>query len=180
VVEQLGQVRIYKLKVSSIYFIDHVAVGLFLVDEVGGLTLHLPTRLCTESIIPQFYDSGLKDWKTNPGRTANKLHKEFSKKLNEETLQQLKIAETVGAKLLVHSGFHERNSHVATSDYLLAFTWGSGDVPMEGGTMDTWKKCIGVKYHVSLESFGVSPRKRKRQTDIRDSIPQGKQRKVKK
>jgi len=55
--------------------------------------------------------------------------------------------------------FHERNSHLAASDYLLALTWGSGDVPMEGGTMDTWKKCRGRKYHV--------PRKRKIQTDIR-------------
>ena len=90
------------------------------------------------------------------------------------------MVETVGAKLFAHNGFHERNSHVATSDYLLAFTWGSGDVPMEGGTMDTWKKSRGRKCHVSLQSFGVSPRKKKRQTDIRNSVPRGKQRKVKK
>ena len=139
-------------------------MNLYLADEVGGLTLHLPTRLCTHGQT-QFYDNGSKDWKTNPGCTANKLHKEFSKKLDEDTLQHLTLAETVGAKLCVHSGFHERNTYVAASDYLLAFTWGSGDVPMEGGTMDTWKKCGGVKYHVSLESFGVSPRKRKRQTE---------------
>jgi len=159
--------------------IDHVAVSLYVADEVGGLTLHLPTRLHTEVEAPQFYDNGSKDWRINPGRTANKLHKEFSKKLGEDTMKHLSSAAYLGAKICVHSGFHERNSHVATSDYLLAFTWGSGDVPMEGGTMDTWKKCRGRKYHVSLESFGVSPRKRKRQTDIRESMLCGKQKKLK-
>ena len=154
-------------------------MSLFFCEEVGELTLHLPTRLCTEGEAPQFYDNGLKDWKNNPGCTANKLHQEFSKKLHEDTLQHLTLADTVGANLLVHSGFHDRNSHVATSDYLLAFTWGSGDVPMEGGTMDTWKKCRGRKYHVPLESFGVSPRKRKRQTDIRDIMSRSKQKKLK-
>jgi len=153
-------------------------VGLFLADEVEGLTLHLPTRLYAETEVPQFYDNGSKDWRINPGRTANKLHKEFGKKLNEDTMKHLSSAAYLGAEICVHSGFHERNSHVAASDYLLAFTWGSGDVPMEGGTMDTWKKCRGRKYHVPLESFGVSPRKRKRQTDIRDSMLWGKQKKV--
>ena len=56
---------------------------------------------------------------TNPGHAAHKL-------LDKETLQHLTLAETVGAKLCVHSGFHERNTYVAASNYLLAFTWGSG------------------------------------------------------
>ena len=141
---------------------DHIAVGLFLMQEVPSLTLHLPTQLTIDGK-PQFMDTGSTDWRINPGRSANKLHKQFSTKINEDSLQHLNTAITVGATLFIHEGFHARNSSVAESDYLLAFTWGSGDVPKEGGTMDTWSKCKGRKYHVPLGSLAVSPRKRKRE-----------------
>ena len=108
-------------------------------------------------------DTGSSDWRTNPGRSANKLHKKFSEKIKEDSLEHLNTAITVGATIFVHGGFHARNSFVAECDYLLAFTWGSGDVPKEGGTMDTWSKCKGKRYHVPLESLAVSPRKRKRE-----------------
>ena len=144
------------------YSTDHIAVGLFLTQEVPSLTLHLPTELQMLSK-PQFVDSGSNDWRQNPGRTANKLHTKFSDKIKEDSLDHLKTAITVGATVFTHEGFYARNSFVAESDYLLAFTWGSGDVPKEGGTMDTWSKCKGRKYHVPLESLAVSPRKRKRE-----------------
>lgn len=140
---------------------DHIAVGLFLTEEVPSLTLHLPTQLLRDCK-PQFMDTGSNDWRTNSGRSANKLHKKFSEKIKEDSLEHLNTAITVGATVFVHEGFHARNSFVAESDYLLAFTWGSGDVPKEGGTMDTWSKCKGSKYHIPLESLAVSPRKRKR------------------
>ena len=111
---------------------------------------------------PQFVDTGSSDWRINPGRTANKLHKKFSENIKEDSLEHLKAAIMVGATVFTHEGFHVRNSFVAESDYLLAFTWGSGGIPKEGGTMDTWSKCKGTKYHVPLESLSVSPRKRKR------------------
>ena len=135
---------------------------MFLTEEVQSLTLHLPTKLLTDKK-PQFLDTGLNDWRKNPGRTANKLHHKFSEKIKEDSLEHLKNAITVGATVIPHEGFHARNSFVADSDYLLAFTWGSGDVPKEGGTMDTWVKCRGIKHHVPLESLCVSPRKRKRE-----------------
>ena len=116
---------------------------------------------------PQFMDTGSKDWRTNPGRTANKLHKKFSEKINQNTMEHLKNAAMVGATVCIHEGFHARNSFVAESDYLIAFTWGSGNAPKEGGTMDTWEKFKSKnKYHVPLESLAVSPRKRRRGGDI--------------
>ena len=136
-------------------------MGLFLTQEVQSLTLHLPAQLLMVNK-PQFMDTGSNDWRINPGRNTNKLHKMFSEKIKEDSLDHLKTAITVGATVFTHEGFHARNSFVAESDYLLAFTWGSGDVPKEGGTMDTWSKCKGVKYHVPLESLIGSPRKRKR------------------
>ena len=146
---------------------DHIAVGLFLTQEVPLLTLHLPAQLLKDDKT-QFMDTGSSDWKANPGRSANKLHKKFSEKIKEDSLEHLNTAIMVGATDAVHKGFHARNSFVAESDYLLAFTWGSGDVPKEGGTMDTWNKCKGKKYHVPLESLAlspaVSPRKRKRES----------------
>ena len=135
---------------------------MFLTEEVPSLTLHLPTKLLIDKK-PQFLDTGLSDSRKNPGRTANKLHHKFSEKIKEDSLEHLKNAITVGATVFTHEGFHARNSFVAGSDYLLAFTWGSEDVPKEGGTMDTWSKCRGTKHHVPLESLCVSPRKRKRE-----------------
>ena len=35
----------------------------------------------------------------------------------------------------------------------MAFTWGRGDTPKEGGTLDTWTKCKGVKVHIPLDSL---------------------------
>ena len=136
---------------------DYIAVGLFLMQEFSSLTLHLPTQLIMDGK-PQFIDNGSTDRRINPGCSANKLHKQFSTKINEDSLEHLSTAITVGT---THEGFHARNSFVAESDYVLAFTWGNGDVPKEGGTMDTWSKCNGRKHHVSLESLEVSPRKRK-------------------
>jgi hypothetical protein len=46
-------------------------------------------------------------------------------------------------------GFHNRNTSIAKSDYIIAFTWGK-EQPEAGGTLDTWKKACGEKVHVSL------------------------------
>ena len=136
-------------------FLDHIAVNLYLTDEVGELTLHLPTWLCTDGQT-QFYDNGLKDWKTNPSHTAHKL-------LDKETLHHLTLAETVGAKLCVQSGFHERNTYVAASDYLLAFTWGSGWCRnrrwYHGYVEEMWRSEVS-------RITCVSPRKRKKTNRI--------------
>ena len=39
---------------------------------------------------------------------------------------------------------------VAKSDYLIAFTWNKGNVPKDGGTLNTWNKCKNNKIHISL------------------------------
>jgi len=49
-------------------------------------------------------------------------------------------------------GFHNRNSQVAKSDYVIAFTWGKEE-PEDGGTLDTWNKSKGKKIHISLQEL---------------------------
>ena len=131
---------------------DHIAVVLYMHGEVGSLTLHLPVKW----IQSKYYDNERNDIWKNPGRSANKLHKQFSKETGEDTLEQIDNAITMGARHFVHDGFQKRNTEVAKSKYLIAFTWGdSFEQPKKGGTLDTWTKCNGKKVHIPLLSLKI-------------------------
>lgn len=133
---------------------DHIAVSLFLryPERYGQLTLHLPCPLVFDTKKYQFEDTGSKDFRQNPGRSANMYHAPFSKALGRDTLEEIHIVEAIGARLVVHKGFFARNTEVAKCcDMLLAFTWNEGDSPSEGGTLDTWNKCTVRKKHISLQ-----------------------------
>ena len=86
---------------------------------------------------------------------ANKLHKVFGKRIEEDTLQQIESCKLTGAKFQVHDGFKKRNDSVALSDYLIAFSWSEGEEPTKkGGTKDTWSKApTGSKLHIPLSSL---------------------------
>lgn len=122
---------------------DHVAVVLYLCPpepevQPRSLVLHLPCAW--DYSTGAHYDSGAKDWKRNPGRTANLYHKKFSRAIGRDTLQDISMAVHVGCQLEEHEGFHQRNSVIADVEYMLAFTWGA-TAPEDGGSLDTWKKC---------------------------------------
>jgi hypothetical protein len=142
---------------------DHVAVRLYL-DSVfshcfgddcaapafGGLTLYLPCALDrSKAKAPRAVDTGSAQWQTNPGRVLNQLHAVFAKELGSDAspYADMIAAEALGAKLdCSAAGFHKRNSLVARSDYLLAFTWGTDSKqPKDGGTLDTWNKSKAMK-----------------------------------
>lgn len=134
---------------------DSVALYLWLRhrQEFRSLTLHLPCRWDHDK--RQHHDNGSWDWKENPGRTANRYHQEFSAKMNRNTLADMHDALSAGATFVdTYKGFHERNGHVADCDYLIAFTWGDGATPTDGGTADTWKKSKAkCKTHVRCSSL---------------------------
>lgn len=134
---------------------DHIAVIEFIEEKVLGLTLHLPTSWQQEVSSPCFLDNQDHNIYRNPGRSANKLHKQFTSKIGEDTLKQIQSAVHLGANYHVHDGFKERNSAVAKeSDYLVAFTWNDGKAPKEeSGTYDTWKKHRGTKLHIPISSL---------------------------
>lgn len=138
---------------------DHIAVREWLsssTDEkktaYAGLHLHLPAKLFTTGFVEA-------KRRTDPGRTANYYHHQFSSVLcdNETvTLNELVKCSTMRNVTVSDNypgGFKERNTGVAKeAQFMVAFTWGSDtrSPHMSGGTYDTWKKCHGVKVHVPL------------------------------
>ena len=135
---------------------DHIAVRLFNSGDFAGLTLILPCEW--ES--GRHKDSGHRDWRINPGQSANRYHRAFSRLLGRDTLRELDDLITGDERVVVVTGkgFHQRNTQIAnTADVVLAFTWANGaEPPAKGGTRDTWNKArlIGTKcIHVSLNSL---------------------------
>lgn len=141
---------------------DHVAVELYLMDlSIKSLKLFIPCKWCSNAdpTKSKFYDDGKFDWKTNPGGTANYYHRKFSTTCtkNPSSLAEIERAKQKGAIFDdSYSGFHQRNSAIAKScDILIAFTWGN-DQPIDGGTLDTWKKAVALGkkcIHVSLKNI---------------------------
>lgn len=115
---------------------DHVAVKLFLDKKAPHLRLFLPCEWDHGA----FRDNGMNGedaWKTNPGKTANRYHKEFQNRTQINSLSQIQIAKAEGAELIIGRGFYGRNALVAKSDFLLAMTFGNGNEVKDGGTAHT-------------------------------------------
>lgn len=136
---------------------DHVAVSLFQRgmrgSVCGGLTLHLPCAF--DGKTNQAVDTGSLDWRSNPGRVMNEYHKHFTSTVKWDTLSDIPKVEALGAIIKIHNGFHKRNTHVAASKYLIAFTWGtSADTPKDGGTLHTWNLARSAnRLHIPLTTL---------------------------
>ena len=130
---------------------DHLAVQLFLDGHASKLTLHLPAPIST---IGQGFISVGQD----SGGAANYYHRRFSQVIGQDTFLQLLKAIQYGADVTVqlagngYQGMFARNKLVARdAEALLAYTFGEGDAPADGGTKDTWDKCrAATKLHVPL------------------------------
>lgn len=129
---------------------DHVAVQLFLDGHASGLDLHLPAPINKEG---WFISNGHK----SAGGVANYYHNQFDLHLGRHAISDIIQCSTMdncdGTVQPVsnnYSGLFKRNAIVAASEGLLAFTFGHGDIPADGGTLDTWNKSKGEKLHVSI------------------------------
>ncbi len=124
-------------------FVDHAAVVLSLAKGV-------PLKLCLpapwDERKKQFHDKGIRNWKENPGVTSNFYHREFSKRVNRDSLNELNLA-IPNSTVMVDEGFHARNTLIAGPvDLLLAFTFSKDpNVPGSSGTLSTWKKSKAIK-----------------------------------
>lgn len=129
---------------------DHLAVWLGL-REGYSVVLHLPCEF--KDVM--YVDNGSSDWRTNPGKTANYYHRVFSTALGTDSLGDIqKLMEMDTTEVHVGKGFHERNGKVAKSEYMLAYTWGRGDEPDDGGTKHTWDLAAKTgckRRHVSIQ-----------------------------
>jgi hypothetical protein len=119
---------------------DHVAVELFLnkdkyeliAPKIKGLELHLAAPFDEDT--NRYLDTGARDWRANPGRSENRYHDLFCEKLGDpdRSFRELRAAIDGGASVKVYNGFHQRNTYIATANYLLAFSWGRKNLKMEG------------------------------------------------
>ncbi len=137
---------------------DHLAISMFLFNGAGAITLHLPAPFANG----KFVESGFK----SAGATANYYHKLFSDAIRCDTLGQIqtvfdqltpfKAVETIHITCEPASpgigGMFARNAKVAAhaDAHMLAYTFGEGDEPADGGTKNTWDKFLGQKTHISL------------------------------
>lgn len=118
-------------------WIDHLAVRMFLNRALGPqtrLVLHLPCAWAGSA----FLDTGVFDWRANPGGTANALHRKFKKFAGIDSLAE--IARALQHPLCSYTegrGFHQRNGMVSTATMLLACTFGRGGIVKDGGTAHT-------------------------------------------
>ncbi len=127
---------------------DHFAVYLFLTGHAERLTLHLPAPFVNGRFVGGYGTSG---------GAANYYHDRFSHVISQRTLRQLADCIDHTTCDVTHEpvalGYHAmfaRNRRVATADFLFAYTFGTGDIPADGGTRDTWNVCTGVRVHIPL------------------------------
>jgi len=130
---------------------DHLAVKLFLDGKVSGLKLRLPAPIDpkTGRFVGGFGTSG---------GAANYYHDSFSKTIGVDTLAEIKEAIKKGADVSYEptgSGYgamFARNSKVASeANKVIAYTHGTGNIPADGGTKQTWDKNKSEdKIHVSI------------------------------
>lgn len=136
---------------------DHIAVQLFLKHREQGakLQLYLPAniRLDDQQFTEEKHSTIVKS-RFDPGRIANYYHSLFKENTGIRSLKEITQAVSLGAKFFVEKGFKERNSLVADNvDFLLAFTFGEGEFPKDGGTKDTWDKCSAPKMHFPIDKL---------------------------
>jgi len=135
---------------------DHLAVHLFLIGMAQELTLHLPAPLDASG-----YFMG---YRGTAGSVANYYHSKFSLiagiNSREEILEAASRKNCHGTVQPVAPGYgamFARNRLIAkeldkSNDQLIAFTFGKGDSPEDGGTRDTWNQFQGDRFHVSIQT----------------------------
>ena len=130
---------------------DHIAVHLFNGNYVRHLKLHLPAPFENGSFLGGYGTSG---------GAANYYHQKMSKTLGINSLLEIDQAlskhgadYTEQAHAQGYKAMVERNQLVADeAELLIAFTFGEGASPADGGTKITWDMCQGNKVHFSLHN----------------------------
>ena len=128
---------------------DHVAVQLFLDSSDINLELHLPTEWNGNGFL---VGSGNKYRDT--GHIANYYHGFMSAKGIDSIKQLDKAINSDNCFTKTYNGFKQRNLIVGKVDMLIAFTFGIGNTPADGGTSHTWNNSNSPdKLHISLNDI---------------------------
>jgi len=132
-------------------FADHIAVRLFLDGKVAKLKLRLPAKI---------KDGKYVGAKGTAGGTANFYHEKFSKLLGTNTVAEIEAAIAKGADVsyeteISNKAMFDRNKKVAAeSNSMIAYTYGEGTEPADGGTKNTWDTAkYNEKTHVQIDKI---------------------------
>lgn len=138
---------------------DHLAVTLYLDGDVNELILHLPAPVEDGVYLGPARDSA--------ASAANYYHSLFKKITGVDSIREIEVAIQRGAQVTNepeapgYAAMFARNKKVAMgSNNLLAYTFGAGDTPADGGTKATWDQSTisaEKKIHVDLASLGQTP-----------------------
>lgn len=129
---------------------DHVAVVLFLAGRARGLTLHLPCEFDLRSA--RFVEVSRDRF--DCGRIANHYHDLFAARTGWRPMVMIAEAARMGAKIVVVPGFKDRNIPVGDCDRLIAFTFGRGSFPEDGGTRHCWNNSTASqRLHLPIDSL---------------------------
>jgi len=128
---------------------DHIAVELYRTGYASKLTLHLPAPLNGKFLGPH----------RSAASAANYYHELFSKVVGRNTIEDIEAVcatdnctGTFEPAAEGYSAMFARNSKVASTATggMVAFTFGPGKEPQDGGTLNTWLKCSAPRIHISL------------------------------
>jgi hypothetical protein len=141
----------FKLNLKDIILIsggaawsDHILIDLYLNDYVINAKIYLPCKWITDV----GFNQNMTYSKYDVGRIANYYHNLFGAKTNKKSLSEIQQCINKGIQIDTSNyGFKNRNSMVANSEYIIAFTF--DDVPKSGGTFDTWNKSKS-KYKINV------------------------------
>jgi len=129
---------------------DHAAVWAFNEGLSASLTLHLPAP----------FEASFSGGNGTSGGAANHYHRQFSQAIRRDTLADIQEAILGGAQFTYqpesngYAAMYARNRLVAEQcTHVLAFTFGKGAEPADGGTKATWDMAGPKKKrrHVSLK-----------------------------
>lgn len=125
---------------------DHIAVVLALKYNCN-IKLFLPCEFNDG----RFFDNGKYNYKQNTGKQLNILHNKFGRKVNLDTLSQIK--ELLNSEnSSVSNGFFERNKKIAIADAMIALT--ASVAVKDGGTQYTWGRSTSeYKLHIDIRSL---------------------------
>lgn len=135
---------------------DFIAVELWRRRQCHALELELPCGWDWENHRFQEFPTKVRD----PGKTLNWYYKAFSLKMGQdmslvfEEVLRASFDASKGVEARVYPGFHARNMAVGRVDRVIAFTWGEGVVPKDGGTKHCWDHSRAEdKRHIPLSGL---------------------------
>lgn len=140
----------YRLVSGGAAWADHIAVELFLdCPDVFELSLYLPAPLKSNGVF--------EGERASCGSVSNWYHELFTEKTGIDARKRILEAQIEGAFITQEpvapgmAAFFVRNAKVAASvGACLAYTWGEGMEPADGGTKHTWGLVNGRRVHVPL------------------------------